>query len=104
MIGVSGKLRILCNPFFIMNKLGKGCFESFGTHYRYSISIIYYGKNSRDLRPTCVTTSPRERIEFVSQGPSVCGTSLTKTSLYGALPHGASGIMHGTSDKMHTAA
>jgi len=24
-----------------------------------------------DLRPTWVTTSPRERIEFVSQGPTV---------------------------------
>jgi hypothetical protein len=35
------------------------------------ISIISYGKNSLDLRSTCVTTSPRERIEFVSQGPTV---------------------------------
>jgi hypothetical protein len=22
-------------PFFIINKVGKGCFGSFGTHYRY---------------------------------------------------------------------
>ena len=35
------------------------------------ISIISYGKNSLDLRPTWVTTSSRERIEFVSQGPTV---------------------------------
>jgi hypothetical protein len=35
------------------------------------ISIITYGKNSLDLRPTCVTTSTRERIEFVSQGSTV---------------------------------
>jgi hypothetical protein len=35
------------------------------------ISIISYGKNSFDLRPTLVTTSPRERIEFVSQEPTV---------------------------------
>jgi hypothetical protein len=34
-IGVSGQLRILCNQFFIMEKLGKGCFGSFGTRYRY---------------------------------------------------------------------
>jgi hypothetical protein len=37
------------------------------------ISIISYGKNSLDLRPTSVTTSPRERIELVSQGPTVMG-------------------------------
>jgi hypothetical protein len=35
------------------------------------ISIIAYGKNSLDLRPSWVTTSPRERIEFVSQGSTV---------------------------------
>jgi len=35
------------------------------------ISIISYGKNSLDLRPTWVTTSPQEQIEFVSQGPTV---------------------------------
>jgi hypothetical protein len=35
------------------------------------ISIISYGRNSLDLRPTWVTTSPRERIEFASQGPTV---------------------------------
>ena len=35
------------------------------------ISIISYGKNSLDLRPTWVMTSPQERIEFVSQGPTV---------------------------------
>jgi hypothetical protein len=35
------------------------------------ISITSYGKNSLDLRPTWVTTSPRERIEFVSQGSTV---------------------------------
>jgi hypothetical protein len=56
-------------PFFIMKKLDKGCSGSFGTHY--SISIISCGKNILDLRPTSVTTSPRERIEFVSQGPTV---------------------------------
>jgi hypothetical protein len=36
------------------------------------ISLISYGKNSLDLRPTWVTTSPRERIEFVSQRSTVC--------------------------------
>jgi hypothetical protein len=35
------------------------------------ISIISYGKNSLDLRPTLVKTSPRERIEFVSQGSTI---------------------------------
>jgi hypothetical protein len=35
------------------------------------ISIISYGKNSLDLRPTWVTASPRERTEFVSQGSTV---------------------------------
>ena len=40
------------------------------------ISIISYGKNSLDLRPTWVTTSPRERIEFVSQGPAVLLTKI----------------------------
>jgi hypothetical protein len=35
------------------------------------ISIISYGKNSLDLRPTWVTTSPREQIEFVSQASTV---------------------------------
>jgi hypothetical protein len=49
-------------PFFIMNKLGKGCFGS--SERIIGISIISYGKNSLDLRP-------RERIEFVSQGPTV---------------------------------
>jgi hypothetical protein len=40
-------------PFFIMKKLGMGCFGSFATHYRY----FYY--------------SFWKRIEFVSQGPAV---------------------------------
>jgi hypothetical protein len=34
-IGVSDKLRTLYNPFFIMKRLGKGCFGRFGTHYGY---------------------------------------------------------------------
>jgi hypothetical protein len=34
-IGVSGKLRTLYNLFFIMKRLGKGCFGRFGTHYGY---------------------------------------------------------------------
>jgi hypothetical protein len=33
--------------------------------------LFLTGINSLDLRPTWVTTSPRERIEFVSQGPTV---------------------------------
>jgi hypothetical protein len=37
------------------------------------ISIISYGKNSLNLRPTWVTTSPRERIDFVIQGSTVSG-------------------------------
>jgi hypothetical protein len=56
-------------PFVIMKKLRKGCFGSFGTHYRYF--HISYGRNSFDLRPTWVTTSPRELIKLVSQGPPV---------------------------------
>jgi len=40
------------------------------------ISIISYGKNSLDLRPTWVTTSPLEQIEFVSQGPTVYGCKI----------------------------
>ena len=45
---------------------------SLGVSERFiGISIIYYGKNSLDLRPTWVTTSPLERTEFVSQGPTV---------------------------------
>jgi hypothetical protein len=36
-------------------------------------------KNSLDLRPTWVTTSPRERIEFVSQGPPVLGSHVCCT-------------------------
>jgi hypothetical protein len=39
------------------------------------ISIISYGKNSLDLRPTRATTSPRERIEFASQGSTVVVSS-----------------------------
>jgi hypothetical protein len=35
------------------------------------ISIISYGKNILDLRPTWVTTSPLKRTKFVSQGPTV---------------------------------
>jgi hypothetical protein len=31
-------------PFFIMNKLGKGYFGSFETHYMVGISIISNGK------------------------------------------------------------
>jgi hypothetical protein len=59
-------------PFFIMKKLGKGCFGSFGTHYRYFHYFLWEKLScSLDLRPTWVTTSPRERIEFVSQGPTV---------------------------------
>jgi hypothetical protein len=56
-------------PFFIMKNLGKG---ALGVSERIvGISIISYGKNSLDLRPTWVTTIPRERIEFVSQEPTV---------------------------------
>jgi hypothetical protein len=39
------------------------------------ISIISYGKNSLNLRPTLVTTSPLERIKFVRQGPTVFNCS-----------------------------
>jgi hypothetical protein len=36
------------------------------------ISIISYGRNNLNLRPTWViTTSPRERKEFVGQGTTV---------------------------------
>jgi hypothetical protein len=37
-------------PFFIMKRLGKGCFGRFGRIM--GISIISYRKNSLDLRPT----------------------------------------------------
>jgi hypothetical protein len=47
-------------PFCVMKKLGKGCF---GISERIvSISIISYGKKRLDLRPTWVTTRPREQI------------------------------------------
>jgi hypothetical protein len=49
-----------------MKSLGKGWLG--GSERIMGIFIISYGKNSLDLRPTWVTTSPRERIEFVSQG------------------------------------
>jgi hypothetical protein len=48
-------------PFFIMKKLGKGLGVS---ECIIGISIISYGKNSLDLQPTWVTTSPWERIEL----------------------------------------
>jgi hypothetical protein len=42
-------------PFFIMKKLGKGCFVCFGTHYRY-FHYIVWGKtvltyDQLELRP-----------------------------------------------------
>jgi hypothetical protein len=49
------------------------------------ISIISYGKNSLDLRPTLVMTSPREWIEFVCQifflnwGWKMCGLLVHNT-------------------------
>jgi hypothetical protein len=57
--------------FFIMKSLGKGALR--GSESIMGISIISYGKNSLDLRPTSVTTSRRERIEFISQGATVLG-------------------------------
>jgi hypothetical protein len=59
----------IIQPFFIMKRLGRGALG--GSECIMGISIISYGKNSLDLRPTRVTTSPRERIEFVSQGSTV---------------------------------
>jgi hypothetical protein len=48
-----------------MKRLGNG---ALGCSERImGISIISYRKNTLDLRSTWVTTSPRERIEFVSQ-------------------------------------
>jgi hypothetical protein len=40
LVSTLGKLLVFlvnyaCNPFFIINKLGKGCFGSIGTYYRY---------------------------------------------------------------------
>jgi hypothetical protein len=56
-------------PFFTMKTLGRG---ALGVSERIiGISIISYEKNSLDLQPTWDTTCPRERIEFVSQGPTV---------------------------------
>jgi hypothetical protein len=52
-----------------MKRLGKGAL--IGSERIMAISIISCGKNSLDLRLTWVTTSPRERIEFVSQGSTV---------------------------------
>jgi hypothetical protein len=54
-------------PFFIMKKLGMGCFGSFGMHYRY----FHTGKIVLTYDQLELMTSPRERIEFVSQGPTV---------------------------------
>jgi hypothetical protein len=31
-------------PFLIMKKLDKGCFGSFGTHYRYVFPLFLMGK------------------------------------------------------------
>jgi hypothetical protein len=45
------------------------------------ISIICYGKNRLHLRLTWLTTSPGKRIEFVSQGPTVDGDSVTRPHL-----------------------
>jgi hypothetical protein len=56
-------------PFFIMKKLGKLCFGSFGTHYRYFYYFLW--EKQSYLRPTWVTTSPLERSKFVSQGHTV---------------------------------
>jgi hypothetical protein len=52
-----------------MKKLGKGCFGSFGTHYRY-IHYFLWENQSWLTTNFWVTTIPRERIEFVSQGPT----------------------------------
>jgi hypothetical protein len=60
---------------------------SFGCSERImGISIISYGKNSLDLRPPWVTTSPRERIEFVSlKGPLYIRAWLPSQALRGGL-------------------
>jgi hypothetical protein len=42
----------MMQPFFIMKKLGKGCFALGVPDRIIGISIISYGKNSVDLRPT----------------------------------------------------
>jgi hypothetical protein len=49
-------------PFLLQKKLGKGYFGSFGTHCRYFHYFLWE-------KLSWLTTSPRERIEFVSQGP-----------------------------------
>jgi hypothetical protein len=41
-------------PFLMMKKLGKGCFGSFGTHYRYFHYLLWekvLTYNQLDLRP-----------------------------------------------------
>jgi hypothetical protein len=35
LVSTLGKVLHIMQPFFIMKKLGKGCFGSSGTHYRY---------------------------------------------------------------------
>jgi hypothetical protein len=57
-------------PFFIMKKLGRGCFGSFGTHYSY-FHYFLWEKVVLTYDQLELKTSPRERIEFVSQGPTV---------------------------------
>jgi hypothetical protein len=56
----------IMQTFFIMKKLGKGCLGSFGTHSRYFHYFLWE-------KQSCLTTSPREQIEFVSHGPTVLG-------------------------------
>ena len=63
--GEKGHQRVR-KPIVVSGRLSLGVSERI-----IGIIIISYGKNSLDLRPTWVTTSPRERIEFVSQGPTV---------------------------------
>jgi hypothetical protein len=58
-----------------------------GSERNMGISIISYGKNSFELRPTWGTTSPRERIEFVSQGSTVIWKySCVKMDIYPLIP------------------
>jgi hypothetical protein len=51
------------------------------------IYIISFEKNSLDLRSTWVTTSPRKRIEFVSQWSTVGTCTCTVNSTHSAYTH-----------------
>jgi hypothetical protein len=62
-----------------MKSLGKGCFGRFGMHYGYFHYFLWE-------KESWLTTSPRERIEFISQGSAVYGTCNQKQKITLLMP------------------